>query len=289
MANRTARHMTDRRLGLVLGSGGAKGIAHIVVLEALDELGLKPSVVAGASIGAVAGACYCAGMSGKELRAFLLQGIADPLGIMGDLAKCHVGGLGDLFSLLGNPVLLDAERVVATLLPRVVPKLFAQLEIPLRVVATDFYARSSVVFSQGPLQPAIAASMAIPGLFQPVLNKKRVLIDGGITNPLPFEVLQDTCDVVLAVDVNGAPNKGDRPGGDVPRPLDALFASVQIMAHALVAEKLSHRRPAILLRPSITRFRVLDFLKAQEILDAAGPLREQVKREIDRSLDASTK
>jgi NTE family protein len=271
-------------IGLALGSGGAKGIAHIVALEAFDELGLKPSIIAGASIGAIAGACYAAGMSGREIREYLLEGIASPVAIMADVLKCHIGGLEDLFTMAGNPVLLDAERVVELFLPRTVPSRFEQLSIPLLAVATDFYGKSPVVFESGDLGCALAASMAIPGLFRPVVSNGRVLIDGGITNPLPLDLLADRAQIVVAVDINGAPQEGDRPGGLVPRPLDVLFASVQIMAHALAAEKLARHRPSIILRPEITRFRGLDFLAAKEILHAAEPMRSELKRELERLL-----
>jgi NTE family protein len=271
-------------IGLALGSGGAKGIAHIIALEAFDELGLKPSIIAGASIGAIAGACYAAGMNGREIREYLLEGIASPVTVVGDLLSCHVGGLEDLFTMAGNPVLLDAQRVVDKLLPEVVPGKFEQMPIRLLAVATDFYAKAPIVFEAGPLRTALAASMAIPGLFQPVVSKGRVLIDGGITNPLPFDLLTNRADHVVAVDINGAPNEGDRPGGRLPRPLDVLFASVQITAHAVVTEKLARHQPTIMLRPAITRFRILDFFKAKEILRAAEPIRDELKRGLDRVL-----
>ena len=284
-----AQTRSRHSVGLALGSGGAKGIAHIVVLEAFDEWGLRPSTIAGASIGFIAGACYAAGMSGRDIRDFVLDGIANPLSVMADVFACHIGGFEDLFMMARNTVLLDAERMIATLLPKRVPKRFDELEIPHLAVATDFYAKSPVVFEKGDLHRALAASMAIPGLFKPVTWKGRVLNDGGITNPLPFDLLQDRTDVIVAVDINGAPNEGDRPGGRVLRPLDVLFASVQITAHAILAEKLARRPPSLMLRPEITRFRVLDFLKVKEILKAAEPMREAVKRGLDQVMSGMKK
>lgn len=265
-------------VGLALGAGGARGIAHIVVLETLDELGITPALIAGASIGAIAGACHAAGMSGAELRAWLLERAADRVGMMRGLVAARVPGLGDLFTLGGNPVLVDPERLARIFLPEAVPEVFEDLRIPLVTVATDFYSQRQHLSGTGPLRPALAASMAIPGMFRPVEIDGRVLIDGGMTNPLPFDLLAERVEIVVAVDVNGAPREGDRPGGRVPRPLDALVASFQIMAEAITVEKAARVAPDVLLRPAVSRFRVLDFLKAPAILEAAEPLRDQLKR-----------
>lgn len=278
--------MSDR-IALALGSGGAKGIAHIVALEALDELGVRPAIVAGTSIGAVAGAIYAAGMSGRALRDYLLEGVADPLRIARDLVACHVGGLDDLISIAGNPILLDPLRIATAFLPPAIPERFDQLAIPFVAVATDYYAGAPAIFRHGALRPAIAASMAIPGLFRPVDADGRVLIDGGATNPVPFDLVSAEADIVIAVDVNGGPKPEAHRAGRLPRPLDVLFAAVQIMAHAIVEEKMSRARPAILLAPDVGRFRTLDFLEAQAILDAAEPMKDDLKRALAARLDRS--
>jgi len=265
-------------VGLALGAGGARGIAHIVVLETLDELGVRPALIAGASIGAIAGACHAAGMSGAELRAWLLGRTADRVGLMRGLVAARAPGLGDIFTRGGNPMLVDPERLARIFLPEVVPETFEALHIPLVTVATDFYTQTQHLSGTGPLRPALAASMAIPGLFRPMEIDGRVLIDGGMANPLPFDLLAGRVETVIAVDVNGAPREGDRAGGRVPRPLDALVASFQIMAEAITLEKAARVPPDVLLRPAVSRFRVLDFLKAPAILEAAGPLRDQLRR-----------
>jgi NTE family protein len=265
-------------VGLALGAGGARGIAHVVVLETLDELGVRPALIAGASIGAVAGACHAAGMSGAELRAWLLERTADRVGLMRGLVAARAPGLGDIFTRGGNPMLVDPERLARIFLPEAVPETFEALHIPLVTVATDFYIQTQHLSEAGPLRSALAASMAIPGLFRPVEIGGRVLIDGGMTNPLPFDLLAGRVETVIAVDVNGAPREGDRAGGRVPRPLDALVASFQIMAEAITLEKAARVPPDVLLRPAVSRFLVLDFLKAPAILEAAAPLRDQLKR-----------
>ena len=149
-------HPRTPGLGLALGSGGAKGFAHIVVLEALDDLGLVPSAISGSSVGALAGALYAAGMSGKEIRTFLLKRLADRFGVARDLMACGAGGLADLFTFAGNPILVDARKVMERFLPAGMPARFEDLALPLSVVATDYYAKREMAFATGELLPALA-------------------------------------------------------------------------------------------------------------------------------------
>ena len=189
-------------VAIALGSGGARGFAHIAVLEALDELGVAPSAIAGTSIGAMIGAAYAAGMSGREIRAYALGAVRSRSEMMGKLLRARVGRFSDLVLRgRGNPVLLDGEVCLDLFWPEAVPDFFEELAKPLLVVATDFYDRRELVMSSGALGPAVAGSMAIPGLIQPVAYDGRYLIDGGAVNPLPYDLLFDHADVVVAVDV----------------------------------------------------------------------------------------
>ncbi len=108
---------------------------------------------------------------------------------------------------------IDAEKFCAQFLPEAVPVDFAALEIPLTVMATDLHRRQEAPLSSGALRPALAASIAIPGLFRPVTIDGRILIDGGATNPLPFDQLSGLADIIVAVDVFGLPSdRTDMPG-----------------------------------------------------------------------------
>lgn len=280
-----ARAVSDPGIGLALGSGGAKGFAHVVVLEALDDLGIRPSAIAGSSVGALAGALYAAGMSGREIRAYLLGRLSDPFEVARRVMASGAGGLGDLFSFAGNPILVDARKLMARFLPDGLPGArFEDLRLPLTVIATDYYAKREVAFSSGDLLPVLAASVSIPGLFLPLEHEGSLLIDGGATNPLPFDHLLDRAGLVVAVDVNGGPTEDDRRLGQVPAPLDVLFAAVQILTHAVISEKLARTRPAVVLRPDVARFRTLDFFAAPAILEAAEPMKEELKRALDALL-----
>ncbi|MFK8253534.1 patatin-like phospholipase family protein [Ancylobacter terrae] len=270
-----------RTVAVALGSGGARGLAHIAVLEALDELGVRPVAIAGASIGAMIGALYAANVPAKELRAMAGAMLRNRGEVMRRLLTARVGRITDLFGGLGNPVLVDAERFVDAFLPEAVPQDFADLAIPLEIVATDYWERRECVIDQGALRPAIAASMAIPGLMRPVSHQGCVLVDGGAVNPLPFDLLRTKADIVLAVDITGGPSGEPRL---VPRPFEAMFATLQIMAGSIVGEKLKAGAPDVLIRPNVDHIRVLDFFRATAILKASEPAKEEVKRQLEAVL-----
>ncbi|CEJ15449.1 patatin-like phospholipase family protein [Phreatobacter sp. AB_2022a] len=271
---------------LVLGGGGAKGLAHILVIEALDEMGIRPEVVAGSSIGAIIGACYCAGMTGREIRAYGLDMLQVRPDVLRRLMSARVGRFADLIrSGLTNPVLIDPELFLRVFLPPAVPVLLEDLAIPLTVVATDYHARVDIGYADGPLIPAVAGSMAIPGAFRPVVHEGRVLVDGGILNPVPVDRV--SADIVLAVDVLDGSSHCGVIDDTVPGPLDALFGAVVLMMQALSGAKLATHRPTIHLRPPVEQFRVLDFLKAADILAACEPIKDEVKRRLTLALGSS--
>jgi NTE family protein len=205
---------------------GSRGLAHIAILEALDELGVRPTAIAGASLGALIGAGYAAGMPAKDIRSYIVALLRDRGEVMRRLLSVRVGRVVDLI-IAGNPVLADAEAFVDSFLPAKIPKEFAELSVPLVVVATDFWQRAEVVIDSGGLRTALAASIAVPGLFRPVERTDRVLVDGGMTNPLPFDLLRGRADIVVAVDVTGGPT---RRSGGIPSPFESMFATIG-MAH----------------------------------------------------------
>ena len=198
---------------------------------------------------------------------------------MAALIASRVGRLTDVLAGFGNPFLIDGERLLDRLWPEAIPERFDALRLPFLVVATDYYGRAEAVFAAGPLSPAVAASMAIPGLIRPVRVAERLLVDGGAVNPLPFDHLIGRADVLVAVDVTGGP---------VPHPtrapsgFEAMLGSLQIMQAAIVAAKLKIYRPEIVVRPPVDRFRILDFFDVRSILTAAEPVKDELKREIER-------
>jgi NTE family protein len=266
-----------KTFALTLGAGGARGLAHIAIVEALDEMGVKPVAIAGASIGAVIGAGYAAGLSGRTMRRHLIS-LAHDRGevlrrVMGARAAAWSEILGAGF---GNPFVADPFKFYDAFLGELLPADFADLKIPMTAVATDLHARESLSLREGPLKPAVAASMAVPGLVRPLELNGRVLVDGGITDPLPFGCLRGAADVIVAVDVSG----GTVERGGVPDPWESLFTAISVMSHTIVAHKLKEGAPDLLLRPNIGIFRMLDFFQASAILRAAEPIKEEVKEKL---------
>jgi NTE family protein len=263
---------------IALGGGGARGIAHVVVLETLDELGIRPVAIAGTSMGAVIGAAYAAGLEARNIRGHVLRVLRKRSDVMSKLLRARVGRFADLVLRgRGNPVLLDPEVILDLFWPADVPEAFEDLAIPTFVVATNYSDRNEVVFHSGPLKPAVAGSMAIPGLFRPVEYGGSVLIDGGAVNPLPYDQLFDVADIVIAVDVTfGGRSRARR----VPSPLDSMFGAAQIMQGAITAQKMKRRPPDILIRPTLEQFGLLDFFRAGHILRAADASKDELKRGI---------
>jgi NTE family protein len=269
---------------IALGGGGARGIAHIAILEAFDELGVRPVALSGTSIGAIIGAAYAAGIEAKQLRAHTLVVMRNRSDVMAKLLKARVGRFTDIVLRgLANPMLLDAEIFLDLFWPEAVPERFEDLVTPLQVVTTDFRDRCEAIFSSGLLAPAVAGSMAIPGLIKPVESGGRVLIDGGAVNPLPYDLLFEAADIVIAVDVTFG---GSRERKN-PAPFDAMFGAAQIMQGAITTQKLKLRAPDILVRPMVEQFRVLDFFRAAQILRAAEPAKEDIKRRLAVELEGA--
>ncbi len=271
------------RIGLALGAGGAHGIAHVLALEALDELGVRPAAVAGASIGALVGAGVAAGMRGQDIRDQVLALLSDRRSFLGHLWELRPRSLSELIASGGLPQ-VDPERAIALAMPEAVPEHFEDLPIPLTVLGTDFYGWHEVRMGSGAIRPAVAASIAIPGLFRPQLIDGRVLVDGGIANPLPFDALPEDLDITIAVDVVGGPEEADDPAR-MPQPIPAILGSSQILMQSAIALRLRLSGPTLLFRPPISRFGELDFWRAQEILAVCAPFKDEVKRAVATAVD----
>lgn len=264
-----------KTFALALGGGGARGLAHIAVIEALDEMDVKPTAIAGTSIGALIGAAYAAGMRGKEIHRHVIGFAYNPGETTRRLIAARAGNLADLFSsAFGHAAQINAEKFCAQFLPEAVPEDFSSLAIPLTVIAADLHRREEVPLTLGPLRPALAASIAIPGLIRPVAIDGRVLVDGGATNPLPFDRLAGRADYVVAVDVTSVP---PTERTDIPSPWECIYTTLNIMGSAIVAAKLAQAAPDLLIRPNVGIFRTLDFYQATAILRAAEAAKEVVK------------
>ena len=273
------------RIGIALGGGGAKGLAHIPMLEVLDELGIVPVQVAGTSIGAIIGALYCSGMSAKDIRAAVEELSLDECdGWLDALLIKHVREWLTLVSMdYGAGALLSADRLLEKLAEAIQVKRFNDLQIPLTVVAADFWKREQVAFDSGELLPAIRASSALPGLVPAAVIDGQVLVDGGAVNPVPWDLLKG-CDVTVAVNVIG---KRTAAKDDLPKLSEALFNTIQIMEQSIVAQKRELCPPDVYIEPDIRDIRALEFFKAPMIFEQSEPAASKLRKQLEQIIEDS--
>ena len=278
-----SRAVHGPRIGIALGAGGAKGIGHIPMLEAFDELGIVPHRIAGCSIGAVIGALYASGLTAVELRdtigdLFVAQGETMRRMFLDRKINKWLEMIDPSFRGSG---LIKSETIMASLCQDRGCETFEELVVPFTAVATDFWSSESVALDSGPLKPAVQASMALPGLFPPVELGGRVLIDGGTSNPVPYNVLEDSCDIVVAIDINSGSSADP---GTVPGYFNTIFGSIQIMQQAIVERELEAHPPDIYIKPELRDFKTLHFHKAAEVYHQAQPAKDELKRQLEATI-----
>jgi NTE family protein len=287
-----AARFAGKRVGLALGSGSARGLAHIGVLRALVEAGVRIDVVAGTSMGAFVGAMFAAGKLDeleKEFRGMGWQGIAslvDPV-----------------FPRSG---LIDGLKIGEFVRRHVAEPDIEALPIPFRAVATDISTGEEVAIGSGSLIEAVRASIAVPGVFNPVRCNGKVYVDGGLVDPVPVSVARQMgADVVIAVDLNHdiVTNRLTRPNGTdngkpivqamtrvlesfqplehpmliqfrewlerepLPGIVDVMLASLYIMQARIAQATLQLDRPEVLIQPPLGSVRFLEFDQAGDIIE----------------------
>lgn len=276
------------KIGLALGGGGVRGLAHISVLEALDELGIKPSIVAGSSMGAMVGAIYASGIPGKRIRERFENHLIlkddtwrDVIEKRSDLLKWVTAFSAD-FSRGG---LIKTERFFKYLFSEIKKNSFEELEIPLLVIATDYWKSEEVVFDSGPLLPAIQASIAVPGVFAPVSIGEKVLVDGSVVNLVPYDHLLDRADITIAVNVIGTRSRSDQ----VPNAIESVLGTFDILQTAVLAEKMRHRKPDVYVYPDISDVRLFEFNKIADVFRQAAPAVETMKMQLTQLMGKRSK
>ncbi len=277
--------MRKPRIGLALGGGGARGGVHVRVLELLDEMGLRPCVIAGTSIGAIVGALYGAGLSGEAIRKRVEKitvSEKDTWRDIFDKRKNLLRWVDALIPEVGSGGLLRSDKFVEYLFEDLDVARFEDLRIDLKISCCDFWTAEEVIFDSGPLMAPLKATMAVPGVFAPVLYQDRVLIDGGVVDPVPFELILDACEVSVAVDI-GAERVQDEDR--LPGVFDAVVGTFQILQRALMNEKLEHARPDIYVRPEIRDVRLMQFEKMEQVYELCMPALEQFKKELGGFLE----
>ena len=242
-----------KRIGLALGGGGVRGVAHITYLKALDELGLKPSVISGTSSGAIAGALYAGGMAPDQIMDSLQKVIS--------LRGGKNGGDTKQERRPGGMAVNAAQRSLMRLLPRTS---FEELDIPLKVVATNFHTLKERVFESGVLLPAIMASVALPSAFIPQLVDGEYYVDGGATNIVPFDIIRNECDILIAIDVSLV-----RPAILKPTLKNASHATWAATQEAYINTKLKLCNVEVFERPTFDNISTMEFFKYRKVYDRA--------------------
>ena len=267
------RFLPPKTLGLALGSGSARGLAHIGVLKRLQSAGIHPDVVSGTSMGAVIGALYAAGHSAAKIEEIALA--FD----MRDLLS-----LADLTLKKGSVLSGDA---IEKLLQAHLPETFDELQVPFGCASTDLYTGSAVVHTSGNLITAVRASLSIPVVFRPVEDGDRLLVDGFLTNPVPVELARELgARAVVAVNVSGggridrmkAASNGSASSvkdflamvrGEDPKrvglsSIDVAMASVEIVEREIAREQL--HLADVVVAPDVRSYRGYEFLSASQLV-----------------------
>ena len=232
-------------IGLALGGGFARGIAHIGVLKVLEEEGIPVRVVAGTSVGALIGAAYCSGLSIGEL-----EEVAHKVRFT-TFARWTISRYG----------FASNDRMVSFLTRTLKAKTFEELRIPLGVTATDFNNGEGVVFHSGSIIDPVRASCAYPGMFLPVEIRGRYLVDGMLSHPVPTRPLREMgADRVLAVHL-----KGTWSNGGAPRHLfDVIGQSFAIAQDAMSC--LWREAADLVIEPNVAGFGYDDFQRADALI-----------------------
>ena len=210
-------------------------------------------------MGALIGAYYAGGMSAQEIHKLVKE-----LNML-DLPKLIIFFFF-FFTFLKNRGFLLKFAI----------KKFEDLKIPMKISATDYWNKEEYVFESGDIVPAIRASISIPGIFQPCYYINRLFVDGGLLNPVPFDLLQDA-DFMIAIDVIGNYHSEENK---FPGTIDMLVGSYQIMRNVIMRQKSINNNIDIYRTPNLKKFKYLSFHKSKEIINAVKGDVELFKLEI---------
>jgi len=244
---RTARRP---KVALVLGGGAARGFAHVGVIRVLEQEKIPIDLIVGTSVGSLIGAIYAHDVNSFELEwtAFTLE--------REDLFDY---GLFTVFTGLGAARGAKLEEFVRNKVP---VEDISQLKIPFAATATDLNNGIQVILDSGPVDVAVRASCAIPGIFEPVAREGRLLVDGGVLDNLPVQAARDKgAEIVIAVDVSS-----EVKNNEISNVLEVMVQSIHIMSYDNI--KRGRRDADILISPKVGTVGMLDFSKKKECLQA---------------------
>ncbi|RLD55529.1 MAG: patatin [Bacteroidetes bacterium] len=308
--NELMKHFKKKKVGLVLGSGGAKGLSHIGVIKFLEEMDVKIDFITGSSIGALIGGAYADGLSIKEIEDIALE--------------TDITSTAKLFSPgFGKSGLVTGSKVQDFLTSILGNKNIEDLKIPFTAIATDIITGEEIRFNKGNLVEAIRASISIPIVFQPVIRNNIVLVDGGLVNPVPINVAREMgADFIIAVNILSSKNKPEskpdkksnnkinlekpleiipvlqrkledliidhkwirnfikqKEKEDLPGMKKILNRSIQIIQERLIKLSVELYKPDVLIEPEVGNINIFDFYKAEEIIEKGYKSAKEVLKE----------
>jgi NTE family protein len=293
------------RIGLALGAGGARGWAHIGVIRGLQEAGIEPQIVCGSSMGSLVGAAYAGGTL-DSIESWAQK-----------LRWRDVFGLMD-FTWRGG--LIRGERLFDVFRLRVEDRDIGDFPIPFGAVATELASGREVWLREGNALDAVRASIAIPGVFAPVLRDGQVLVDGGLVNPVPVSLCRALgAEIVIAVDLGwaksgyyreraqavarqkaseksgwwsrfssrAAAEEGDEaPAVRMPGALEVFLTSIDVMQVRVGRSRLAGEPADVLITPILPDFGMMEFHRAEEAMAEGRAATERVRAVLDHLLGA---
>ncbi|MCK4997135.1 patatin-like phospholipase family protein [Candidatus Pacearchaeota archaeon] len=261
------------RVGLVLSGGGARGFAHVGIIKILNELKVKPVCISGCSMGAIIGVLYCLGHDGKNIEKMI-----------NELTLKNI--LRISFSHGGN-----GSRIETYLNKLFENKNFEDLEIPLYINAVDIESSEEIIFDRGNLAKAVRASIAIPGMFKPAIINNRFLVDGGVKNNIPLQVLLDQ-KIDKIITVNAGPNKiadsvletasDEENKRKLPHLSKVLIKSLLIMQSNEHMINYSKDNSDLFIVPDLKTYTLIDFVKHRAIIKIGEKEARKNKKRIER-------
>ena len=294
----------NARIGLALGAGGARGWSHIGVIDALHDLGVRPNVVCGTSIGALVGAAYAAG--DLERFARWVRGL-DRRDVLRLMDVAWGGGL------------IKGRRLFELFSAQIGDRDFASLALPCGMVATDLATGREIWLRDGSLLEAVRASLAMPGLFTPVERNGMLLVDGGLVNPVPVSMCRALgAEIVIAVDLGWAKlGRFRQRGGEAQRGLrapswldrlarlvrredvseaeqrrstpslvEAILTGIDIMQVRVARSRLAGDPAEVMVTPMLPDFATMDFHRAGEAIDEGRAAVQRAQPMLERMMEA---
>ncbi|KEO81936.1 patatin-like phospholipase family protein [Tumebacillus flagellatus] len=255
--------MRKPRIGLALGAGGARGFAHVGVLQVLEKMGIEIASIAGSSMGSMVGAFYCNGMDTKYLEQLAVN-----------LKRRHwIDFTVPKMGFVNGTRIMEMVRFLTK------GQNIEDLRVPLAIVATDVERGERVVFREGPIDQAVRASISIPGIFIPHRYQGRLLIDGGVIDRVPIHVAREMgADIVIAVDVG----LFDRET-QVKSIFDVIFQSIEIMEREILRSRMLDAD--LVIRPDVGHISSTAFTQIDEAVRLGREATERVAELIRSTID----